>query len=32
MAERQITSGGHLIAPLFFRIQVDSMTGLRATG
>jgi hypothetical protein len=31
MAERQITSGDHLIAPLFFRIQIDSMTGLRAT-
>ena len=31
MAERQITSGDHLIAPLLFRIQIDSMTGLRAT-
>jgi uncharacterized protein len=30
MAERQLTSGDHLIDPLFFRVQIDSITGLRA--
>jgi len=30
MAERQMTAGGHLIDPLFFRVRIDSMTGLRA--
>jgi nitroimidazol reductase NimA-like FMN-containing flavoprotein (pyridoxamine 5'-phosphate oxidase superfamily) len=30
MAERQLKSGDDLIVPLFFRIRVDSMTGLRA--
>jgi len=30
MAERQLRSGDDLIAPLFFRIHIDSMTGLRA--
>jgi nitroimidazol reductase NimA-like FMN-containing flavoprotein (pyridoxamine 5'-phosphate oxidase superfamily) len=30
MAERQMAAGDHLIAPLFFRVQIDSMTGLRA--
>jgi uncharacterized protein len=30
MAERQMTAGEHLIDPLFFRIRVDSLTGLRA--
>jgi len=29
MAERQLKSGDSLIAPLFFRIRVESMTGLR---
>lgn len=31
MAERQMTAGEHLIDPLFFRVRIDSMTGLRAT-
>ena len=31
-AERQLRSGDHLIDPLFFRIHLDSMNGLRATG
>ena len=31
MAERQMTAGDHLIAPLFFRVRIDSMSGLRAT-
>jgi len=31
MAERQMTEGDHLIAPLFFRVRIDSMTGLRAS-
>jgi len=31
MAERQMTAGEHLIDPLFFRIRIDSMTGLRAS-
>jgi uncharacterized protein len=30
MAERQMTSGDHLIDPLFFRVQIESVTGLRA--
>jgi nitroimidazol reductase NimA-like FMN-containing flavoprotein (pyridoxamine 5'-phosphate oxidase superfamily) len=30
-AERQLRLGDKLIEPLFFRIHVDSMTGLRAT-
>jgi nitroimidazol reductase NimA-like FMN-containing flavoprotein (pyridoxamine 5'-phosphate oxidase superfamily) len=30
MAERQLKVGVDLIAPLFFRIHIDSMTGLRA--
>jgi nitroimidazol reductase NimA-like FMN-containing flavoprotein (pyridoxamine 5'-phosphate oxidase superfamily) len=31
MAERQAKSPSDLIPPLLFRIQIDSMTGLRAT-
>ena len=31
MAERQMTAGEHLIDPLFFRVRIDSMTGLRAS-
>jgi nitroimidazol reductase NimA-like FMN-containing flavoprotein (pyridoxamine 5'-phosphate oxidase superfamily) len=31
LGERQISLGDHAIAPLFFRIHVDSITGLRAT-
>jgi hypothetical protein len=31
LAERQLKSGDHLIEPLFFRICIDSMTGLCAT-
>jgi nitroimidazol reductase NimA-like FMN-containing flavoprotein (pyridoxamine 5'-phosphate oxidase superfamily) len=31
LGERQIRVGDHAIAPLFFRIHVDSITGLRAT-
>jgi len=31
LAERQLRLGDHSIAPLFFRILIDSMTGLRAT-
>jgi nitroimidazol reductase NimA-like FMN-containing flavoprotein (pyridoxamine 5'-phosphate oxidase superfamily) len=30
MAERQLTAGDHLIDPLFFRVQIEAMTGLRA--
>jgi hypothetical protein len=30
-AERQLKLGDTLIEPLFFRICIDSMTGLRAT-
>ncbi|HUA16750.1 MAG TPA: pyridoxamine 5'-phosphate oxidase family protein [Verrucomicrobiae bacterium] len=30
MAERQLKSGDDLIAPIFFRVQVESTTGLRA--
>jgi len=30
MAERQLKVGADLIDPLFFRIHIDSMTGLRA--
>ena len=30
-AERQLKLGDKLIEPLFFRIQIDSLTGLRAT-
>ena len=30
LGERQIKSGDNLIAPLFFRIKVNSMSGLRA--
>ena len=32
LGERQLRSGDHAIAPLFFRIHVDSITGLRAIG
>ena len=32
LAERQLRVGDHAITPLFFRIQIDSMTGLRAMG
>jgi nitroimidazol reductase NimA-like FMN-containing flavoprotein (pyridoxamine 5'-phosphate oxidase superfamily) len=32
LGERQLRLGDHAIAPLFFRIQVDSITGLRAIG
>ena len=31
MAERQLKQGTDTIAPLFFRIRIHSMTGLRAT-
>lgn len=31
MSERQMKSGKELIAPLFFRIQLDSITGLAAS-
>ena len=31
LGERQIKLGDHAIAPLFFRIRVDSITGLRAS-
>lgn len=31
MAERQMTAGEHLIDPLFFRVRIDSMSGLRAS-
>jgi len=31
LAERQLRFGDHAIAPLFFRILIDSMTGLRAS-
>ncbi len=31
LAERQLRLGDHAIDPLFFRIHVDSITGLRAT-
>jgi len=30
MAERQLKAGDNLIAPMFFRIRVESMSGLRA--
>lgn len=30
MAERQLRSGDALLDPLFFRIQIEAMTGLRA--
>jgi len=30
LGERQLRLGDHAIAPLFFRIHVDSVTGLRA--
>ena len=30
LAERQSKSGDELIAPLFFRIHADSVTGMRA--
>jgi len=30
MGERLAKSGGHLIEPLFFRIKIDSTSGLRA--
>jgi uncharacterized protein len=32
LAERQLRLGDDLVAPLFFRIHVDSITGLRAVG
>ena len=32
LGERQLRLGDHAIAPLFFRIHIDSITGLRATG
>ena len=32
LGERQLRLGDHAIAPLFFRIHVDSITGIRATG
>lgn len=32
LGERQLRLGDHAIAPLFFRIHVDSLTGLRASG
>jgi nitroimidazol reductase NimA-like FMN-containing flavoprotein (pyridoxamine 5'-phosphate oxidase superfamily) len=32
LGERQLKLGDELIAPLFFRIRIDSMTGLRAIG
>jgi len=32
LAERQLKSGQDIIDPLFFRIHVESMTGLRASG
>ena len=31
MAERQMTAGDHLIAPLLFRVHIESVSGLRAT-
>ena len=31
LAERQLKTGNDLIATIFFRIRLDSMTGLRAT-
>ena len=30
LGERQLKLGDALIAPMFFRIHIDSMTGLRA--
>jgi hypothetical protein len=30
-AERRLKSDSDLIPPLYFRIQIDSVTGLRAT-
>lgn len=32
LAERQLKLGSESISPLFFRIHIDSMTGLRAEG
>lgn len=32
LGERQLRLGDHAIVPLFFRIHIDSITGLRATG
>ena len=32
LAERQLRLAGDLISPLFLRIHIDSMTGLRAVG
>jgi hypothetical protein len=32
LGERQLRLGDDLITPLFFRIHIDSMTGLRAIG
>jgi nitroimidazol reductase NimA-like FMN-containing flavoprotein (pyridoxamine 5'-phosphate oxidase superfamily) len=32
LGERQLRLGEDLITPLFFRIHIDSMTGLRAIG
>lgn len=32
LGERQLRLGDHSITPLFFRIHIDSMTGLRAIG
>jgi len=32
LGERQLKSGDELIEPLFFRIRITSVTGLRATG
>jgi hypothetical protein len=32
LGERQMRVGGKAIEPLFFRIRIQSMTGLRATG
>jgi uncharacterized protein len=32
MAERQLKSTSDLIEPLFFRIHIESMTGIRASG
>jgi nitroimidazol reductase NimA-like FMN-containing flavoprotein (pyridoxamine 5'-phosphate oxidase superfamily) len=32
LAERQLRLGDDAVTPLFFRIHIDSMTGLRAVG
>ena len=32
LGERQLRLGDHSITPLFFRIHIDSLTGLRAIG